>query len=159
MQIYDEAGGELLILGEPGAGKTTLLLQLASDLLKGAEQDSTSPMPVIFNLSSWAEKRLPLPDWFIEELFTKYQVPRNLGRFWVNNDQLLLLLDGLDEVNPVSRTACIQAINTYHQEHNLVSIVLCSRKAEYEAQSTRVTLSKAVVIQPLTSQQIDDYLT
>jgi MFS family permease/DNA polymerase III delta prime subunit len=159
VQVYDEAGGELLILGEPGAGKTTLLLQLASDLLKRAEQESTSPLPVIFTLASWAEKLLPLTDWLIEELFTKYQVPRNLGRSWVENDQLLLLLDGLDEVPPLHRSSCIQAINMYHQEHTLVPIVLCSRKAEYEAQSTRVTLSKAVVVQPLTPQQIDDYLT
>jgi hypothetical protein len=94
-----------------------------------------------------------------QELFTKYQVPRNLGRSWLENDQLLFLLDGLDEVIQVHRSACIQAINAYRQEHNLVPVVLCSRKAEYEAQSTLVTLSKAVVIQPLTSQQIDDYLT
>src|SRR5260221_3295355 len=32
-EIYDEAGGELLILGEPGAGKTTLLLELFLELL------------------------------------------------------------------------------------------------------------------------------
>jgi predicted NACHT family NTPase len=38
VQVYDEAEGELLILGEPGAGKTTLLLQLASDLLRGCVQ-------------------------------------------------------------------------------------------------------------------------
>src|SRR6266568_1704907 len=30
--VYDDAAGELLILGEPGSGKTTLLLQLARDL-------------------------------------------------------------------------------------------------------------------------------
>src|SRR5262249_29134420 len=36
VQIYDEADGELLILGEPGAGKTTLLLELARALLDRA---------------------------------------------------------------------------------------------------------------------------
>ena len=37
IQVYDEADGELLILGEPGSGKTTLLLELARDLLGRAE--------------------------------------------------------------------------------------------------------------------------
>jgi TIR domain len=57
IQVYDAAEGELLILGEPGAGKTTLLLELARVLLERAEQDERLCMPVIFNLSSWAEKR------------------------------------------------------------------------------------------------------
>src|SRR6266852_732162 len=37
-QVYDRAGGELLILGEPGSGKTTLLLELARDLLNRARK-------------------------------------------------------------------------------------------------------------------------
>lgn len=32
MQVYDQAGGELLILGEPGSGKSTLLVHLAQGL-------------------------------------------------------------------------------------------------------------------------------
>jgi len=44
MQVYDEADGELLILGEPGAGKTTLLLELARDLLDRAQLDNTHPI-------------------------------------------------------------------------------------------------------------------
>ena len=59
-QVFDQAGGELLILGEPGAGKTTLLLELARDLLKRAKDDKTAPIPVVLMLSSWATKKLPL---------------------------------------------------------------------------------------------------
>ena len=53
-QVYDQVGGELLILGHPGSGKTTLLLELAQDLLKRAEDDQLALLPVVFNLSSWA---------------------------------------------------------------------------------------------------------
>jgi len=59
-EVYDGAGGALLILGEPGAGKTTLLLALARDLLIRAQADEREPIPVVFNLSSWAQKRAPL---------------------------------------------------------------------------------------------------
>jgi len=67
---------------------------------------------VVFNLSSWATKQQPLVDWLVEELSSTYQVPRKLGRAWVDTDQILSLLDGLDEVAPRERTACIEAINT-----------------------------------------------
>lgn len=156
--VYDSAGGELLILGEPGSGKTTLLLELARDLLNRAERDDHLPMPVVFNLASWVVRRQPLTAWLVEELSTKYQVPRKLGKEWVDNDQILPLLDGLDEAAPAYRSACIDAINTFRQEH-LVPAVVCSRKAEYFAQSKRVLLHIAVVVQPLTIQQIDEYLS
>ncbi len=159
IQLYDEAGGELLILGEPGSGKTTLLLELTRDLLDRARQVNTHPMPVVFILSSWAEKRQPLTDWLVEELSTKYQVPRTLGQLWVASDQMLLLLDGLDEVAPAHRAVCIDAINEYRREHGLVPTVICSRIAEYLSLATRLQLRQAVVVQPLTEQQIDDYLS
>lgn len=38
--VFDDVGGELLILGAPGAGKTTVLLELARELLDRAEQDT-----------------------------------------------------------------------------------------------------------------------
>jgi serine/threonine protein kinase/DNA polymerase III delta prime subunit len=157
-QVYDDAGGELLILGAPGSGKTTLLLELARNLLDRAQHNDTHPLPVVFNLASWAGKRQPITDWLVEELNSKYQVPTGLGRHWVSSDQVLPLLDGLDEVTPAYRTACIEAINSYWQEHGLVSTVVCSRSADYLAQPTRLLLGHAIVVQPLKQQQIDQYL-
>ena len=156
-EVYNEAHGELLILGEPGAGKTTLLLELARDLLNHAEQELALPIPVVFNLSSWTRKRQPLAAWLIEELETKYQVPRKISADWINADQILPLLDGLDEVDTTFRTACMQAINEYHQGHSLVPLVVCCRVNEYLSQVNRLKLHRAVTIQPLTTEQINEY--
>lgn len=156
-QVYDAAGGELLILGSPGSGKTTLLLDLARNLIKRARIDSEHPMPVVFNLSSWAMKRQPIIHWLIDELSTKYQVPGLIGQAWVESDQILPLLDGLDEVATEYRTACIEAINNYRREH-LVPIVVCSRSADYRSLLARLLLQSAVEVQPLTNEQIDSYL-
>jgi hypothetical protein len=71
INVFEQMGGALLILGAPGAGKTTLLLELTRDLIDRAEQDGEHPIAVVFNLSSWAEKRRPLKDWLVEELNTK----------------------------------------------------------------------------------------
>ncbi|WP_161982521.1 NACHT domain-containing protein [Dictyobacter alpinus] len=157
-QVYDDSDGALLILGEPGAGKTTLLLELTRHLLNRAEEDEFHLIPVVFNLSSWAIKRAPIKDWLVEELHDKYQVPRKIGQGWVENEGLLLLLDGLDEVNTIHRTACIDAINTFRRKYGLVPIVVCSRSAEYHTLSLQLSLQMAVVIQPLTAQQTERYL-
>ena len=160
VQVYEQAGGELLILGEPGAGKTTLLLELARELLNRAERDEALPIPVVFHLSSWSEKfRSSLTDWLIDELNSKYQVPRSLGRRWVHDNHLVLLLDGLDEVESSWRQGCLEAIDHYHELHHLVPIIVCSREAEYMTQPKRLNLQRAVVVQPLTLKQIDDYLS
>ena len=158
LQVYDDAGGELLILGEPGSGKTTLLLELARDLLDRAEKDETHPIPVVFNLSSWAAGQQPLASWLVEELNSKYQVPRKLAQGWVENNQILPLLDGFDEVALAARAACLRAINVYRQEHGLLPMVVCSRSTEYLTQKALMQLGSAVMVQPLTDQQVDDYL-
>ena len=49
----------------------------------------------------------------MDELNLRYDVPRKIGQEWVNNDQILLLLDGLDEVKPEHRAACVEAINAF----------------------------------------------
>jgi hypothetical protein len=114
VEVYDEADGQLLILGEPGSGKTTLLLQLARTLLDRAEADERQPLPVVFNLSSWAQKQETLAVWLVEELRKKYQVPRQVAQDWIEANQILPLLDGLDEVATEARLACVQAIIAYY---------------------------------------------
>src|SRR5206468_231949 len=92
VKVFDRMGGALLILGAPGAGKTTVLLELARDLIARAEQDEGHPIPVVFNLSSWATKRLPLKDWLVEELNRRYEVPRRVAQEWLEANSILPLL-------------------------------------------------------------------
>lgn len=156
LEVFNHLGQALLILGEPGAGKTTMLLDLARDLTTQAEQDPTQPIPVVFNLSGWMDSGQSLSDWLVEELQAKYKIPRKIARSWVEKDELLLLLDGLDEVAAEHREACVRAINYFHQEH-LIPVVVCSRVADYEALPTRLNLRAAILVQPLTFEQIEIY--
>jgi serine/threonine protein kinase len=158
-EVYDEAEHELLILGEPGTGKSMLLLDLAQQLLTRAEKDQTHPLPVILPLSSWAVKHPKLEDWIAEQLSQIYDVPRRLSTQWAQEDGILPLLDGLDEMEEAARSACITAINTYHHDH-LAPLVVCSRTTEYEAAAShhRLALQGAVIVQPLTHEDVDAYL-
>jgi len=122
VKVFD-AMEQLLILGAPGSGKTTLLLELARDLLDRAARDPTHPIPVVFPLSTWAESRRPLAEWLVEELYQRYVVHRKIGQAWVEADQILPLLDGLDEVKPAHRAACVEAINAFRKAHDLPLVI------------------------------------
>ena len=150
-------GRRLLILGEPGSGKTITLLELARDLIARAEVDVEQPIPVVLNLSSWTDKKQSIAKWLVEELFAKYQVPRKTGEKWVKEERLLLLLDGLDEVQLNRRDACVAAINQFSQEY-APEIVVCSRIRDYQVLSNKLSFQGAIVLQPLTLKQVDDYL-
>lgn len=160
-EIFDQmgAGRTLLILGEPGAGKTIALLKLAQRLVAQTEKDlSRQPIPVVFNLSSWASKRQTIAEWLVEELKNKYQVSSALGKTWVEQEHLILLLDGLDEVQAEHRNACVRALNQFIEAHGITEIVVCSRVQDYETLSERLELRSAICIQPLTSEQVYQYL-
>jgi hypothetical protein len=156
--IYHDLNGEMLILGDPGSGKTTTLLELTRARIALAEQDETEPIPVVLNLSSWADERKPLVKWLVNELNTKYAVPRKVAAAWIETDALLLLLDGLDEVLLRYRDQCVQAINDFRSEHGFTRMVVCSRSADYESLSTHLHLNGAIVLQSLNDEQIDRYL-
>lgn len=159
--IFNEMNRGLLILGEPGSGKTVTLLQLAQDLIAQVEADETfsQPVPVIFNLSSWIDKGQPLIDWMVTELTAKYQIPKRIGKLWLENNRLLPLLDGLDEVKVENQAACVEAINQFEEEFGLASLVVCSRIQEYTSLPVRLKLNGAIRLQPLTLEQIYDYLS
>lgn len=150
-------GRTLLILGEPGAGKTITLLKLAQNLIARAEENVSRLIPVVFNLSSWGSKHQTIVDWLVQELWSKYGVPKELGKDWVKNQQLLLLLDGLDEVKADRREACVEAINQFMQGHGQTEMVVCSRIADYKVLS-RLQLRGAIKILSLTPEQVNQYL-
>ncbi|HEV7395203.1 MAG TPA: NACHT domain-containing protein [Pyrinomonadaceae bacterium] len=157
--VYKEEQEELLLLGEPGSGKTTLLLEIIERLLPEAEDNPKLPIPVIFNLSSWRKNHARLNEWMVEQLNQDYGIPEKTGRRWVERGELLLLLDGLDEVVADRRAACLEAINIYRMKHQTVlrPMVVCCRTREYD-ELPKLRLTGAVVIQSLTKQQVDGYL-
>lgn len=158
---FDELGEgrTLLILGEPGSGKTITLLEIAQELIERAEKDPELPIPVVFNLSSWNREKWTLKDWLAEEFETGiYKVPREISKFWIQNQQLLFLLDGLDEVRQDLRESCIQEINHFSQAYGQTEIIVCSRVKAYELLSHRLRFQTTLLLQPLALSQIQNFL-
>ena len=157
--LFDQLRGKLLILGAPGSGKTMLMLKLTEELLNRAERDTNHPLPIVFHLSTWTTQRGSLAEWLIGELNVMYDVTPDLGRTWIENQHVLPLLDGLDEVRLEHRETCVNAIKEFQRnELGLFPLVVCSREEEYRALNTRLNLEGAVAIRPLTREQVDHYL-
>ena len=180
-------GGSMVILGEPGSGKTTTLLELARDLLVRADGDADASLPVVLHLAGWNRGYRPrrkvlwveipetppqsLADWVIGELKESpllgelagkdYRVDSRVGQWWLREEgRLVLLLDGLDEVAENQREACARAINEFRQDpvFGNVEVVVCCRVNDYKALKAKLQLDEALLIQPLTLEQIEDYL-
>jgi len=81
-----------------------------------------------------------------------------MGRQWIENNDLILLLDGFDEVKTEQREVCVKAINTFRADCGMTGIVVCSRTREYEELASRLKLNGAVLIQPLTGEQVNHYI-
>lgn len=161
LEVFDspEIAGKLLILGAPGSGKTTTQLELAQELIKRAEEQTDYSVPVLFNLSSWKDDRQSLTDWLVVELKSKYGVSIKLGKELVENCQLLPMLDGLDELEPLRQESCVQLINKFLTgENRRLSLVVCSRSEEYSNYATLLQLNGAICLQPLSNNQICNYL-
>ncbi|MBW4574232.1 MAG: NACHT domain-containing protein [Aphanothece sp. CMT-3BRIN-NPC111] len=158
-QVFDDTGGKLLILGAQGAGKTTTLLELAKDLVARAENDPKQPIPVLFNLSSWQEDKQSIAEWLVVELQAKYSVRVYIAKQWIEQQQLLPLLDGLDELDLTRQERCIEALNQLLEgKHRQQQLVVCTRLEDYKSCNNWLRLHGAVYLRSLTEAQIRDYL-
>ncbi len=176
----DDIKGRLLILGEPGGGKTNELLALAKELLQQAIQSNNGLIPVIFELSEWSSDQEKFDNWLIEQLQNKYNIPRKVSKEWIKEEQLFPLLDGLDELRRVNNTTnasieqidkghwaqqiqCVRAINEFLDQYPSISMVICSRRKEYEELQAETEYLKrlkgAIYLQELDDEQIKNYLS
>jgi predicted NACHT family NTPase len=140
------------------ADKTTMMLELARELLQRANADSQHPIPVVLTLSSWAVRREPLGDWIVRELTARYKISTAQARLWLNTDQLIPLLDGLDEVAEEHQQACVTSINDFRAERGITHIVVCCRTTDYERLRDPLRTYGTLTIQPLTRKQVEDFL-
>ncbi len=155
----DTIAGKLLILGTTGSGKTTTQLNLAKECIDVAESNVNVPVPVLFNLSSWQDDNQTIAEWLVIELKEKYGIRKDIGEKWIEERQLLPLLDALDELDSTRQEKCVQTLNLFLESVVRPShLVVCSRREEYELCNTKLHLNGAIHLEPLTNVQIQKYL-
>lgn len=156
--IYEQLNGYLLILGPAGSGKTFTLIQIAEYLIRRARADPSQPIPVILDLSSWRRGRHSFEDWVIAQVSDLYVESKDLVRTWLNERRLILLLDSLDRVGEEDRAACVKDINAF-LENSPHGLVVSSRQTSYIGLPLYLRLYGTVRLEPLSQQDIVNYLT
>jgi hypothetical protein len=117
----------LVVTGEPGAGKTAICAVATVELAEPAD----SPVPVLFQLSSWNPAR-PLKEWMAHELTTNYPAladqtrSHRIARELVEH-HVVPILDGLDEVSDPAA-----ALRRIEHELNARSLILTCRTADFD---------------------------
>ena len=85
-------------------------------------------------------------------------MPVKIARSWLQDDYLLPLLDGLDEVSTALQPDCVTAINAFIDEMSPSGLVVCCRLNEYRWLPKRLKLNGAICLEPLSSEEVSKYL-
>ncbi|MFB6438352.1 NACHT domain-containing protein [Streptomyces sp. NPDC056411] len=161
----------LVVLGRAGSGKTILTIRFVLDLL-AARTAPADRVPVIFGLASWNPARTPLRHWLTAELERNHPrlaekrghagladsgpgAPTRAAAL-VDNDRILPVLDGFDEIADGLRRPALEALNATD-----MPLLLTSRCAEYAAAVRRtkaLTAAAAVELSDLSLTDLSHYL-
>ncbi|WP_432043850.1 NACHT domain-containing protein [Streptomyces cadmiisoli] len=154
--VRDRPGHRMLVLGDPGAGKTTHLLGLAADQIDAARADEHAPVPIVLLLSTWADGPDGLAGWVAAEARQRYMMDTSQTTTWLAAGSVMLLLDGLDEVDETLRDRCLAAIEEFCTDprYRECSLVLTSRTQEFRELQRKLPVSSAVRVLPLSEEQI-----
>lgn len=147
--LLQQAGRALLLLGPGGSGKTTLLARAAEQLACAADTDAEAPLPVPLRLSTWRPSQGPLASWVCAEVARRYRVPAAVTERWLGDANLVLLLDGLDEILADERKNAVSAVNEFLRLYGLNGVIVTSRREEYDAVGVRLELDSAAELAQL----------
>lgn len=161
-EVFSEAQRQLLILGEPGSGKTTELLCLVDALVKDAQHDANTPIPVIFELSTW-QPNLTIVEWLVERLNSDFGLKTTVCWEWLRKgtNKILPLLDGLDELGELLSDDAMEAINELQnndRQYQQPALVVCCRIQDYDLCKEKLEVEGAIRLLKLPDEEIERYL-
>ena len=148
------AGAAVAIVGGPGTGKTSLLFSLSEQLAEAALQDDRLPVPVYISLT-----RLSCKSTLEQGLAEATQLKRETLTRWLTEGQLIVLLDGFDELAPEHADDVAQQYKQLRSSYRHLSTVFTSRPEYFQQLSQVLAPTLTAFIQPPSMQQIQDFLS
>ncbi|WP_343445652.1 NACHT domain-containing protein [Micromonospora schwarzwaldensis] len=159
--IFDETGQALLLLGPGGSGKSTLLARLCLDLCERVAPDDATPcVPVLVNLTSWADERRSFEQWLADAIVDTYPgIGPDLARELIEDRALAVLLDGLDEIPTVRhRRRALREIDAFLAAGSCPLAAAC-RTEDFDGLTTPTGITYAVEVLRPTRERVQEFLT
>lgn len=167
-EVFKTTKKNLVILGQPGAGKTTTMKMLVNWLLANDPTLSHSfSFPIVIRLrelnsdnsnASLFEKIyeiLGIPVLEKEHFEKKQSIFKRLLLNLIDDLKSLIILDGLDELNPRQKEKVISDIREITDGIQASKFILTSRAGDYEASLEN---TKIFEISPLNQEQIKIFI-
>ncbi len=121
----------LMVFGEPGIGKSTFLRKIGLEALKGSQGDYQHYLtPVLLELKNFKEEEINIQK-LIEQEFEACNFPnvsQNITKK-LQKGELLILLDGLDEVPTANINNVIDTIKNFVDQHDQNRFIISCRTA------------------------------
>ena len=110
--------GRLMILGDPGSGKSTLLKTLATGISKKQWHELRQYIPVFVSLRAFSLQSLPLVQFLIQTVMPEHRFrnPESTLKKLLAEGKILLLCDGLDEVNDEQLTDVLNRVFSFLEQ-------------------------------------------
>ncbi|MFL6256318.1 MAG: NACHT domain-containing protein [Pyrinomonadaceae bacterium] len=149
----------LVVTGQPGSGKSMLLRRLALlHATGGLKKLPDQPTPVLFELHRLNKDDRGVFEHLVE-IFRLHKFPeagsfikRSLAR-----GRLMLLFDGLDEVDSGRRAAEVKKLKDFIQEHDRCRVMITCRTAVYRGEFDELA-DRRLEIVDFSDAQIEKFL-
>jgi hypothetical protein len=146
-----------MIKGAPGSGKSMLLKQLALSCLDGL---FGRRVPVLLALHRFNDPTMKLEDLVVDELARNaFSRASRFVSSALENGGLLLLLDGLDEVNSSQRRRVVQHLRDSLNRYSQCRAVITCRTAIYRGEFEDIVDHKTFELVGFDDQQIRLFLS
>lgn len=147
----------LCVLGGPGIGKTTYLRKIGLEaLLKKVGNYDHEKIPVFLELKRFRDPKLDIKTCIVKEFETcGFPDPEKFTEHALRSGDLLILLDGLDEVPTDNFNMVVQSIKDFSVQYSNNRFITSCRIAAY---NTYFTGFKTVAIAEFNDDQIFDFI-
>jgi hypothetical protein len=151
---------KMMIVGPPGSGKSMLLKHVALSYADGKFTHLPDrPIPIILELNRLNESSKTIEEHLVDSLdIDDFHNARNFVDMGLEGGTLMLLFDGLDEVNSSRRGAVVKTISDLLHKYPTCRAIVTCRTAVYRNEFTEVT-DQTLEIVEFTDQQVQKFLS